>query len=701
MEDQSFLLGAIAVFASLTLATIIHAICRWAEISFAVGLLFGGLFFAKIIETLDLALFEHFRFSPAMVFFVFLPTLIFESAYHLNFRQFRGVLAEVATLATLGIFIAAGITGAILHYFVGWSWSVALLFGSLISATDPVAVLAIFREFRAPKKLSTIVDGESLLNDGTALVFFQFMKAIAISGAMILTPGTLLAETGNFFLSLAEGILVGIVLGFIFATAIRTAKNRGIQLTLSLILAHATFLFAEGILHVSGILATMAAGIVMGNFGKRKLEPRTRELFSEIWEFMGFISNALIFLLLGMKMTQIDFVQNWKIVALAAGIVIFIARPISVFASFFITNKFRKKDAKIPKSHQTITTLGGIRGVLAAAAVLLIPADFPLAEQFLAMTAGVILATFILNVPLVSLALRKFGLTAFSISEKIQQFEAEILIDEKVHDHLEKMKSRRYITREIFDELEKKYRKSEHRALEKLEKIRSHLAQKSDRELRKIASFHALGIEKKCYEELFQNHEISEKRFCVLIESIHRQTDRLRRDELPDERKSPAKYAPEISVHPPKFIDRLPNFAKNIARRKFKNFQKKQIHERVQHYRARQIASFKVILDFRRLAEHPEIFGNSKIIEKIIRRYEKWHQNAREKTEKLEMKFPKIVKSLQIRIATHSCHCLEKKAQKSFLEKEFISEKVAQKFENDLEIRIKKNLNGSRKFFGN
>ena len=674
MHEQ-FLHSALAIFSLLTFATILHAGCRKINLPFPVGLLFGGFFLILAGKKFAIfsQIFAHFSFSPEIVFFVFLPTLIFESAYHLNFRQFRKIFGEVIFLATFGVFFSAVIIALPLFYFLNFPLPVALLFGVLISATDPVAVLAIFRELRAPKKLSTIADGESLINDATAVVGFQFFKKIAIaSGAVFFSREIFFAETKFFFENLFEGILVGLFFGFIFSFAIRKSASRGVQITLSLILAHATFLFAEGILHVSGILATMVAGIIMGNFGRRKLEKEAQKIFSEIWEFMGFVANSLIFLLLGMKIGQINFFENWQLILISAGTTIFLARPISVFFSFLITNFFRKKEKKISLKFQIISIWGGLRGALSAAVVLMLPENFAFAAKLQAATAGTIAATFFLNATTISFFLKKLKLTEFSLAEKLQKLEAEILIDENLRKYLKNLFEKKFITKNVFEILEKNYSKNENRAEKILHELQQKIAQKNEREVEKILMRHALFIEKKSYEKLFENNEISEKLFLILLESIFRQIDRLNRDQLPHERKTSKKIAPKI----PEKISRIFLFFGKFGKKIWEKFREKKILEKMQHYRARRIASWKVFLDLEKLSGRRGLFENSSILEKIIIRYKKWNLNAEIKTDVLEKNFPKLVRQKKIEIAEFSCAKMEKKIKKIFLQKGLISEKV-------------------------
>jgi len=276
MHHSQLLYVALLVFGLLSLSTLIHLVSKKLHVPFAVGLLLSGLGLSSFLKSGLVPDLNYLQFSPDLIFYVFLPTLIFESAYHIKFRQFKGVLREVTLLATMGLALSIAVVTVACHYILGLPWGVSILFGALISATDPVAVLAIFKELKVPKKLTTIVDGESLINDGTALVAFQFIfKFVVLGAALSLSPSMIGLELWNLLTSIVVGLLVGTFFGAVFAYAIARSEDRGVQLTLSLVLAHVTFLVAEGLLGVSGILATLAAGLVMGNWGRRKLSPDT------------------------------------------------------------------------------------------------------------------------------------------------------------------------------------------------------------------------------------------------------------------------------------------------------------------------------------------------------------------------------------------------------------------------------------------
>lgn len=690
MEHEAFLYGTMAIFGLLTLATSIHALCRKTKIPFVVGLLFCGVLLTLVSEQFQLNIFEYFHFSPEIVFYVFLPTLIFESAYHIKFFHFKGVLKEVLSLATFGLILAIIITGVGIHYFLDFPWIVSLLFGSLISATDPVAVLAIFKELGAPKKLSLIVDGESLLNDGTAVVFFQLFSKIALSGVMIsLAPKSLLLEGSHLFQILFGGLVVGLVLGFIFSIAISRSTSKGVQLTLSLILAHSTFLFAEGILGVSGILATLTAGLVMGNFGRRKLSTDTIKSFSEIWTFLGFISNSLIFILLGTKLGQINFLEYWDYMLVAIVVSLFVARPISVFTSYFFTNLFRSSTQKISFPFQVITFWGGMRGALSAAIVLMIPESFEYAEVLQAMTAGVILTSFLGNAVSISWLLKKLKIIDFTCSEKIQKVEAKILVDEKIFRYLESLLNRKYISQTVFDSLKIKYGKELKKATFELELLKKSFPD-NEREIEKILTQFALGIELKSYKNLFETREICETRYLVLRDSIFRQIELLEQNILPDERKLTSKVAPVVP-HKCRFSGKIKlMWLKKLFEKRFVGHQNHKVLLRLQHYRARRISSWNVVQDFELLQKNHEIFQKSKVIEKIIKRYRFWNQNSEEKMMDLEQNFSSIVHKEREKMAENCCLRREDEIEKEFFEKGFITEKVLENLEDETCVKAEK-----------
>jgi len=692
MEKNVFIFSTIAIFLSLSLASGIFFASKKIKIPFAVGLLMGGFLIGILGENFTFFdhIFKNFYFSHNVVFYVFLPTLIFESAYNLNYRHFQNSFKEIVFLATLGFLLSSLIIAGFLYKILHLPFEISLLFGTLISATDPVAVLAIFKDIRVPGKLKTIIDGESLLNDASAVISFQFLKKIVLSSLVIgFAPKSLILGSEKFLLVFIGSILIGFILGWFFAQIIAKTKEKGIQLVLSLVLAHMTFLIAEGLLEFSGILATMTAGIMVGNIGKIKFKEATKEIFAHVWEFMTFVSNSLIFILLGIKIATINFLENWQLILFSSFIVIFIARPISVFINFAFTNLLRKKHEKIPFCHQLIITWSGVRGALSAAVVLLIPPNFIYAEKLQIMTAGVIAMTFLFNATTLSFLLKKLKISNFSLQEKIQKFEAEVLLDEIIKEHLKKMLHKKYISQDVFNFLNQKYSLQEEKALFMLDKIQKNFTKKSCREIEKILNYYALGIEKKVYQDLFHCCEINEKKYLDLLASIRRQILRLDQNKLPSERKVAGRNDLPIpkKIKDIKLISYLPF---KIAQKIFQKIQKNRVCERVQHYRARRISSWEVVLSFKKSARYLPFLKKSSAFVSIKKQYEKWNNNAEKKLASLEKKFPQCVFTLRTRFAENSCLNQAKKLKKKLLLEGLISKKVSKEIKKNLQNEEKK-----------
>jgi len=489
--------------------------------------------------------------------------------------------------------------------------------------------------------------------------------------------------------SIVVGLMVGTFFGAIFATAIAKSDDRGVQLTLSLVLAHTTFLVAGGLLGVSGILATLSAGLVMGNWGRRKLKPDTNRSFVEIWSFLGFISNALVFLLLGLKLGETDWLEYWGMILVSSAIVLVVARPISVYTSLIGTNLTRKgKENKISPAYQAVVVWGGIRGALAAAAALLIPAEFAYAAPLQAMTAGVIVVSFLLNATTIKWLLKFTKISVFSRADRFRQAEAELIINEEVLNFLDYLLDKKYISKPIFEKLQAQYSAQHTMVANGLKRLEKSL-DNNQRALEKILTHFALGIEMKTYRKLFANNEVSEERFVVLSESIDRQLDRLDHDVLPDERQPKHKYAPEVDEKCLLEIVFRKLKLLDLADARAIIFKKSRIVSRLQHYRARRIASWKVVLDFERLQSDHPVFKGSDVVNKILERYRHWNASAEQKMMELEAKYPEIVIPYRVTMADRACLTKVKRLEQDFLEKGFISEKIYDSLEIDLKARTK------------
>ncbi|MCK5169350.1 MAG: cation:proton antiporter, partial [Bacteroidales bacterium] len=275
--------------------------------------------------------------DPHLILYIFLPTLIFEAAFAMDVHTFKKTSTNAFILAVPGIIVALVLTALIVIGIkmagIGlnkWSWTMALLFGAVISATDPVAVVSILKESGASKKLGTLIEGESMLNDGTAIVIFMVLL-LGITGG-----GSDTSPIIEFFRVAVGGTLVGIIIGYIVIAWVKKVFNDAlVEITVIVAAAYMTFYIAEHFLHVSGVLGLVALGLLMASVGRTRISPEVEHFLHEFWELFAFIANTLIFLIVGIVIANnIVFTGQDFIILIILYIGIHIVRAI-VIAMFF------------------------------------------------------------------------------------------------------------------------------------------------------------------------------------------------------------------------------------------------------------------------------------------------------------------------------------------------------------------------------
>ncbi|MEP6715949.1 MAG: Na+/H+ antiporter [Terriglobia bacterium] len=320
--------------------------------------------------------------TPDVVFILFLPALLFEAGININFRSLRSTLAPIVLLATAGVMVALAVTGFAVHWFIGIPLLPAIIFGALISATDPVAVLALFRSLGIEKRLAVLIEGESLLNDGTAIVLFQIMIAVATGAG---SPGVA-DGVRQFAIVAIGGAALGLAFGYAASRITSHIDDARIEITLSMIIAYGTYLVAEH-LHVSGVLATVMAGLMIGSYGARVgMSPRTRVALWAYWEYVSFAINSLLFLLIGIEVHFSELLAAWSAILLATLFVV-VGRAAAVYSLVPLSNLFT---TKIPVAWRHVTVWGGLHGAVSLALALSLPADLPGRGTILTITFGVV-----------------------------------------------------------------------------------------------------------------------------------------------------------------------------------------------------------------------------------------------------------------------------------------------------------------------
>jgi CPA1 family monovalent cation:H+ antiporter len=390
----------------LIAAAIIAMVAKRLRIPYTVSLVCGGLLLGAIHLPLLSPLQPGHRpdwLTQDVILILFLPALVFEGSVKLDVRELFKNSLPLALLANVGTIIAAIVTGYSVHWWIGLPLFVALLFGCTISATDPISVLAIFKDLRVDKRLSLLLEGESLLNDGTAVVLFGILCEAAVTNKINVMNGA-----GKYLLAVVGGALLGAALGYVAGRVTGTVDDPQIEITLTTILAYGSYLLAYH-LHLSGVIATAIAGLMLGNLGlKTRMSARTQAAMQSFWEYISFVMNSLVFLLIGLEIHFRELLENWTAVLLAIGAVL-LGRLLSVYLLVPVSNRFT---AKIPFRWQHVAVWGGLRGALALALALSLNSAFPYREKILNLTFGVVIFSIVVQGLTIKPLLRLLNLTS-------------------------------------------------------------------------------------------------------------------------------------------------------------------------------------------------------------------------------------------------------------------------------------------------
>ncbi len=371
---ESLLQIQVTVLAVLLVASGVTVFVRRFRIPYTVALVLAGLVlsFSPRIEG---------EVSPDLVLSLLVPPLVFEAALHLSLTELRRNISTLVLLAVPGVILNMLMVGGVVAMGAGLSWPMALLFGALIAATDPVAVIGIFRKLGAPKRLTVLLEGESLLNDGTAIVLFKLALIAAITGHFSAVEGLIDFVRVGF-----GGIVIGAVLGWLISRLIARIDDHLVETTLTTVLAFGSYLVAEDLFDVSGLLAVVAAGLVAGNLGPQGMSPTTRIVLSNFWEYVAFLANSAVFLLIGVQVDFPELLTYWPTILWAIAAVL-VSRAVVVYL-------LSRLGRSVPSRWRHVLFWGGLRGAIALALALSIPAEAgPERMTITAMAFGVVLFT--------------------------------------------------------------------------------------------------------------------------------------------------------------------------------------------------------------------------------------------------------------------------------------------------------------------
>lgn len=546
--------SAFALFLMLALASMVYFFSKRFALPYTVMLTLLGVLLVPISAISPFHFLREFQLTPELLFFIFLPTLIFESAYNLNIRRVVDEIKPVMLLAVFGYLASALLIGVGLDLALGAigidiPFLVTLLFGALISATDPVAVLALFKEYGAPRRLSLVFEGESLMNDATALALFLIVLGLIESGV---SAGAIALGGVTFAVMLAGGVGMGLLIGAVFVQLVGLFRDSEIvAITLMIVLAHSTFLIAElsnialaegafSFIQFSPIIATTVASLMMGSYGRFKVSPDAEDFIEKFWSQFAFMANSVVFILVGFLFASVPTgAENLLLPTLIAVLVVAAARALSIYGTLVPFNAVAKKREKICTPWQHLLAWGSMRGALAVMLVLLIPENLAVArwplelsvrDFLLLLTVASIFTTLFLKAPLIGPLMRRLTIGSLTDMEEAASHEARAIIHGTTLHKLRVFAEKEYVPKGIAERLIAEHEKRFAASFGKFNGEGATAADASRAE--QILHLYLVGLEREELKELLVFNEVTERVFKRINGKLVLQREAIERGNL-------------------------------------------------------------------------------------------------------------------------------------------------------------------------
>ncbi|NOQ76744.1 MAG: sodium:proton antiporter [Methylococcaceae bacterium] len=539
----------LSIFTLMFISLGINLLSMKMRIPYTVLLVIGGSLLVPLSKVEIFSFITSFQLTPESLFFVFLPILIFESAYNINIRNIKENKFTISMLAIVGLLISTFFIGFVGHWgfkLIGFDVPllVTLLFGAIISATDPVAVLSLFKEYGAPHRLTLIFEGESLFNDGTAFAIFLVFLGIIQNGFH--GTETVLQGILSFATMILGGGFFGLLMGLLFSKLIELVKgNEHLEITLTLLVAHFTFLFTELIserliiydhhIHLSSIIATLVSSIVMGNFGRYKMSTGVEEYMGKFWSYFAFLANSLVFILMGLLFTSLSISIHVAILPIMLMILlVVVARAVSIYITIGLAN-LNKSEEDIPMNWQHLLSWGSLRGAIAVIMVMFIPDDislpnwnydFSIKEFITAITIGSIYFTLIIKATTIGRVIRWLKIDELLPHEKMSYFKSQALIYQTLKEKILQLAEHKDISEVQYQDLTTKYHKLYKKVCKQFKEKNKHPKHVAENML----LIYTLAVQKSELKELFRRGEINESIYKRNLSILETQIERVEQD---------------------------------------------------------------------------------------------------------------------------------------------------------------------------
>ncbi len=677
MEHTSEIAHLVAgVAALLVIAAITLALTKRIKLPFTVTLVVIGIILARLTEHFPHTLepLEGLSISPDLILYVFLPTLIFEASFNMDARQLRHNLGPILTLAVPGLVLSTVLIGLIVWAVTPIPLAVTLLLGAILSATDPVAVVALFRQIGAPERLTTLVEGESLFNDATSIVVARLLIGVVLAGSF--SGETLTQGLIDFVVLFVGGLLLGLLLGLVVALILGLVESDpAIEISLTTALAYCSFLLAEEVFHLSGVMATVGAGLVMGGWGRVKISPTVRIYLEHFWEQMAFIANALIFLLVGLTVNldaqwgTLDTLL-WVILAMLA------ARAVLIYGLMPLVGRF-PGSTPISLAYQGVMYWGGLRGAIALAIALSLP-EFDYASEITALVMGAVLFTLLAEGLTIEPLMRRLGLDQPPLADRLALLERDLTAKQQVIEHIPELQHSGLFSAAIARRLQQGCEKAIREVQEEITRLRG--TEMGHEQEEALLYLRALSEEKLLYSEMYSKGHLSEGAFRELLLVLTLQIDTIRFQGAFERVHSHRlrRYLEQILY---RLFDRIPLLLPLAERMRMARIIRN--YEEVWgHYQSsRRVLEY--LDEWSRLESIP-----AAVMEEVHSHYTHWHHLAREQLQQVSEQFPEFVSAMQRRLGQRIVLLAEARATEEQAERGMLPKGVSEQQLGTISARL-------------
>lgn len=514
---SEFVLAEEVIIGLLLIAALVAIFVRRYRLPYTIGLVGIGLLISAIFPEQIPGL-----ISSEIILSLLVPPLIFEAAFHLRLDDLRRDLGFIILLAVPGVILTMLVVGGLISLAnIGIRIELAMVFGALIAATDPVAVVALFRRLGVPKRLQVLLEGESLFNDGTAIVMFNI--TLAIAGVLSHAESSITADSGlgmwiaEFLKVAGGGVLTGVVLGMFASQIIGRIDDALVETTLTTVLAFGSYLIGEHVLGVSGVLAVVAAGIVNGNVGPQGMSATTRVVVFNFWEYAAFLANSFIFLLIGLAIDIADLAKNLPAIGIAI-LAVLLARAFGIYGLSLFNRGISTK-------WKHVMYWGGLRGAIALALALTLPVNVEPAmrvevNMLRNMAFGVVLFTLLIQGISMDWVIKKLQLVQRSqIQEEYERRHARFVAGRAAYDYIRRMNQQGLISEHTWQRLAPIMERQNDTLVEAVKQVITSNPKVEAEEL-DTAHREALRAQRSALTGLLRDGVISEETYSQLVNEV-------------------------------------------------------------------------------------------------------------------------------------------------------------------------------------